>query len=202
MFVPTFATSLKAVFKVHVAHTEQVSPSGFYLKEGWTETMRQKIEMLLEISQNNRGKIFIYSDCDIVFNPKNFNPEIALKDFGDTPFIATQDDVVQKCAGFMILKGSEDLEKVLQLVLDSIYFYKEDQAALNAVINEFSIPVTILPRNEYCCIRQLEGTLDENNLWNEKPVIFPENMKIFHGNWTTGIEMKTKILGQAYEYIT
>ncbi len=187
-------SATKAGFIVKVHRTKQHSPSGMYREEGWTETMRQKIEMLLEISKEKRGEIFIYSDCDILFDPKNINPEIATRDFGEENFAVFLDDVVQLCAGFMILRGGEMLERLFELVLSHIDEYEEDQTALNEVLKKFPVKAGILPRQEYFCIRQISGTLNALDVWNGEPFTIPENLKIFHANWTKGIKAKQDLL--------
>jgi hypothetical protein len=194
-------SATEAGFLVQVIPTEQICATGFYKEKGWMETMQAKIEMLIRISKEHHDELFIYSDCDVVFNPKNFNPKVATRDFEPSLFLACQNDVVQLCAGFMIMKGGEELEKLLGLVLENIEKYHEDQTALNAVIKIVRAPVRILPDFEYCCIRQLSGTLNNQNIWNETNFEIPQQWKIFHTNWTKGVPMKQKLLEYIYESI-
>ncbi len=170
----------------------QLCKDGSYYQPGWKETMQQKIEILLEISKTHRGEIYLYSDCDVLFNPDNFSPEIAKKDLGQN-FIALQNDVVQACCGFMIMRGSEELENLLSLTLKYMEHEPEDQAALNAVLRDFPIKVKILKRKKYACVRHFFNKIS-NGVWNQKPFRLPRGMKIFHANWTKTVEDKNQLL--------
>lgn len=183
----------RAGFDLHALAIEQLCPSGSYYDSGWLETMRRKVEFLTGISESHRGECVVYCDSDVLLNARNFGPETARRDLG-THYLALQDDVVQYCCGFMILRGCAELESLFAETLRALDGAGDDQTALNRVVAAGPYRVKRLPRKQYACVAQFRCTLGSDRLWNGTAFRVPRELKMFHANWTRGVEQKERLL--------
>jgi hypothetical protein len=173
----------------------QECPSAEYGKDGWFKTMLKKVEYHIQSCQENYGKTFIYSDCDVQF----LKPFVAtlIDELGDYD-IACQNDVYPYmnrntyCAGFFICKASDTslafFEKILYDMLargESRHY--NDQVALNENLSMLKHKIL---SNRFYTIAQTT-----HSLWTENYNIkIPSDIIVHHANWTHGVSNKIKLL--------
>ncbi len=109
-----FLPSLKEDYELIVKRHSQASPSAHYMEQGWIETMRAKVNLIIEGIQSNMGEVIVHSDVDVQFlKPmKTILQEL----------IKGRDLIIQRdspegivCAGFFACKANV---KMLRLWMD------------------------------------------------------------------------------------
>lgn len=169
--------------------------SAEYGKDGWFKTMTKKVEYHIQSCQENFGKTFIYSDCDVQFlQPFISVAENELQDYD----LACQNDVYPYgnrktyCAGFFICKSNDKTLSFFEKILADMKLRGEaphynDQAALN---ENLSMVKHKTLSNKFYTISQTT-----NKLWDENyDVEVPKDIIVHHANWTHGISNKIKLL--------
>jgi len=177
---------LNKSFELDVTHIEQRG-SGDITSGGFNGSMVDKVKILQRASQENYGKHFVFSDCDVQFFG-DFKEDI-LSYTSDKLDMIAQTDCGAICAGFFIAKGSEKLENFFNLIYEQTPYYRHDQEAIN--INKNMINSSLLPNDKYFNISSVIG----DNLWQEGVEYnLPKNMLIHHANYTMGVHNKMKMM--------
>ena len=128
----------------------------------------------------------LYADCDLVFFKFT---EVDLKfRIGDKDALF-QSDAGMLCAGFIFMRPSKRLAEFFK---HCIYDYRNgkenDQDVINR--NRRMMNFGLLPAEYYNIAFANHGKV--HNFGD--PVIIPENIRIFHANWTVGIDNKVELL--------
>jgi hypothetical protein len=188
---------LNKSFELDVTRIEQRGIGGWG-SEGFNESMIDKVKILQRASQENYGKHFVFSDCDVQFFG-DFKEDILGYTSDELDMIA-QSDEGAICAGFFIAKGSEKLERFFNLIrheTPKLIGKADDQAAINEHCHQISH--ALLPTDKYFNISsewELKRTLIGGHKgWEAgKPCNLPKNMLIHHANWTEGVHNKMKMM--------
>jgi hypothetical protein len=178
--------SLKDDVPMIVGTSEQKCESATYFKNGWTATMRDKVDFLLDILKTNRGKIIVSIDPDIIF----FRPvkDRIIELLVDCDFVGQRDkpDKVEVCAGFVAMHAN-DVVIALWEQVRSLMRKKGslcDQVALNAVLHGQSKTLGLrwafLPTDEFFG----GGTFKREQWAPGKDLYIPDNPRMFHANFT------------------
>lgn len=184
----------------------QECESGEYMKDGWGDTMKRKVSLILDAI--SKGDIFVHSDCDIVYLKSIKNCLLEELDEND---IAFQNDGgtggTWYCMGFFICKPSTRIERLFQHILRNIdNFEGNDQLVLNNAISDFKNPN---PGKDWEDIsyKMLSNkfftyglTKPRNNMpWNGEKFEVPKETVTFHANWTKGVQNKHRLLDYVSE---
>ena len=216
-----FLSSIQDDFDVVIESKEQVSSSGSFMEEGWLETMKEKVRLILRASEENEGTLFIHSDVDIQF----FKAVIPII----TTLIEDYDMLIQKslahgyvCPGFFVARGGTRFTQLWTDILHDLNLQteKHDQNLLNEKLlgahplqHFFSKLLTgtiYIPKNEYAVRwKYLPDTfyspgIDRNRpgLWEPgESLEIPENIVLHHANWTRGVENKIAQLKYVQEHV-
>lgn len=210
-----FLPSLKDKYEVILEEDKQKCSSGRYMEDGWLESMRCKVNLIIRAVKENWDRIFIYSDVDIQF----FRPteQIIQK------LIQKKDMVVQQdspsgmiCAGFIAMRGSKKMLRLWEdirskLIMEDNKKY-DDQGYLNSILiynkcfmtkiyrmlkvrpkflyhNIYGIKWSYLPLTFFST-----GTVSGKIRQPGEKISIPKNIVMHHANWAIGIENKIAIL--------
>jgi hypothetical protein len=196
----------------------QKCSSGWLFSDGWRDQMVEKqkfINKSLETFFLN--EILVFSDVDISFYGDV--KEDLIESLGDNDIAFMKDhnsDEFGRCGGFFILKSNDKTRRLFSQVLSSLLslstlesttFRTSEQQTINSVLNSMpDVKWTYLPPRYYTHGLYTEGlkNFSEENqagLWwenkdeEEKQNVFiPDDMKVHHANWASGVECKMKLL--------
>jgi hypothetical protein len=160
-----------------------------YLTNGWNLTMKRKVEYIIHsLNETPENEWFVHSDCDIVL----FSGwEDILQKYKNDFDMMNQNDFSVLCAGFFFCKNNDRTRELWNKVLENLDSFEHDQWAMNAWIKKIpNLKVGILPNTYFTY-----GLLGRNN-WSGEEFTIPniENLKMFHANWTQGVENKMKLM--------
>ena len=62
-----FLPSIKDDYEIICEEHEQDCDSGVYMKAGWVEAIKKKVDLIIRAIEENWGKVFVHSDVDIQF---------------------------------------------------------------------------------------------------------------------------------------
>lgn len=184
--------------ELNIKKVPQACPSGLYCSSGWYSTMTEKVRYVIQACQENHGKIFIYSDCDVQFlGPFIDSATLELEDYD----IACQDDVYPYenrntyCAGFFICRSSDKTIKFFNTILNRLTKRKHVEGELYDDQNELNRNLHLVKHkplsHKFYTIAQTTNALWDNNYDIEN---IPSNILVHHANWTHGVENKIKLL--------
>ena len=174
--------------EIVVKEIPQECETGEYMSDGWNLSMRRKLEYVIQGIEENEGKYFIHSDCDIYF----FNPiQDALLSHAEGFDIVAQrgggDGADEMCAGFFMCHSNERTFKLFNKCLEDFDKFDNDQQALDKC--KSMVKYRTLPKSFFSVGYRWEG--DETSLHG---IRIPSYMHIFHGNWTDGIKNKISLM--------
>lgn len=179
-------------FDLEVRYFSQDCPTGSFSSTGWEKTMKKKIEYILySLEQTEKNQIFVHSDIDVQFfsNLKKEIEEFFLDEELDLLF--QRDDFrngASICMGFFICRSNENTKNFFKYIYDNLHFFKNDQIAVNQLINKFPLKYGLLPEKYYTV-----GL--KNGLWSgNENILIPNDIIVHHANFTVGIENKIKLL--------
>ncbi len=187
-----FLPSIKDDFEIIVSSAEQACESASFFKEGWTETMLAKVNVIIRAIKENMGKIFVFSDVDIQYF-KKIEPYIV-------ELIKNKDFIVQRghpkdltCAGFFVCRGNNKTlqlwEEIKKMMIKNPSL--DDQRPLNTLLqtNPFGLRWAVLPTKFYHC-----GILTSRS-WKPGVILkIPHNIVLHHACFTVGIDNKIALL--------
>ena len=163
-----------------------------YLSKGWNSTMTRKVQYVIEaLNETAENEWFVHSDCDIVLFE---GWEDILQSCPSDIDMINQNDHSVLCAGFFLCKNNVRTRELWNKVLEHMGNFEHDQWAMNEWIRKIpELKVNVLP------ISYFTYGLLGNGIWNGQEFIIPDakNLKMFHANWTVGVDNKIKLLREA-----
>lgn len=188
-FIPSWEeNNLSSNFELITLSGQQFSETGNFNSQGTLDTWDERLSMFLDIIEDNYGDFFIYSDCDVQFFG-NFYDDITSRINENTDMLA-QSDMGTICAGFMVVQANKIMKKFFEKIKKELRNFSNDQMCINHY--KMMMRSKLLPEDLYFTIANSNGgtvwTPQQNNL------MLPENMLVHHGNYTIGIENKTKLM--------
>lgn len=177
-----------------VENLTQKCQTATYMKQGWLETMMDKVNLIIKAIKDNYGNVFIYSDCDIIFC--NQFVKDCLDKLNNKDIVFQTDNVSDACCGFMVISANKNSYNFFNLILQNIHKYKDDQAPINEYLKNQETPITynLLDNLYYNLYFDLKGKALNWDPFKDQLPNIPSNIKIFHANWIIGIEKKYKTL--------
>jgi hypothetical protein len=171
-------------YDLHVMTCKQYGSSN-YGTSGFNSAMYQKLKLLHEMAQLP-DKYALYSDCDMVFLRETAQDLIDRIGDKDALF---QWDRTELCAGFIFMRPSDKVSAYFEHCLKNMNPEKEgDQAPINRysdMIMHDTLPM------EYFNISFTQGA----RLYHKGDTVdIPTGIRIFHANWTIGVENKEELL--------
>jgi hypothetical protein len=167
----------------------QECSSGNFLSEGWNSTMRKKVEYIIySLNETPENEWFVHSDCDIIL----FDGwEDILRKYKDDFDMLNQNDYATLCAGFFFCKNNSRTRELWDNVLKTLDQFEHDQWAMNVWMRKIpNLKVGILPDTYFTY-----GLLGKDN-WTGQEFTIPnsKNLKMFHANWTHGVDNKISLI--------
>ena len=95
--------------KIRSASHKQTTRSGEFMEQGWLESMKYKLQVILQAIEENRNEYFIFSDVDIYYYDK-FIPDLINRDL----ILLVKKIVVHYALGFLLRKVMIMLEIYLR----------------------------------------------------------------------------------------
>jgi hypothetical protein len=192
-FLSSYEEHLKDSFELKAKHVTQHSPTGDYGSVGFSETMLEKINHIIESIDTSDEEPLVFADCDIQFFG-DFKEDI-ISQLGEYD-IKFQNDVACRCAGFFICKQSEKVlnffENIREILKKNMRPGVDDQVVINQVLDKNLFPNLIhgLLDNKYFTVAMATGSKQ----WVGQYFDVPNNIYTHHGNWTVGMENKIKLM--------
>ena len=192
-FLSSYNQHLKDSFELKAKHVTQHSPSGDYGSEGFSETMLEKINHIIESIDTGDNEPMVFADCDIQFFGDFKEDIIAQLGNSDIKF---QNDVVCRCAGFFVCRQSDKVlnffENVRQILIKNMRPGVDDQVVINSALQQNLFPNLNhgLLDNKYFTVAMATGAKQ----WNGEDFNTPKNIYTHHGNWTMGMDNKVKLM--------
>jgi hypothetical protein len=164
--------------------------SGSFMGKGWKEAMGKKIDFIIDMINDCWGDYFVFADADVIFFRKTVDYLVSQVKNVDAAF---QVDAGKMCAGFFIMKCNNATLNFMTTVKELYGKYPEDQTAMQnhvSMINYKLLPTDIFN------ISHING----NRVWDcDYSLKIPSNIRVFHGNWTIGIDNKIRIMNFAVD---
>ncbi len=219
LFREWFLPSFKDNYSIIEKRGSQGSASGRYKDIGWSDLVGQKVDFIIEAVKRDWGKLFVFSDPDILFITKINDHLSKIKKNQDILF---QEDRDMICTGFFICRANKKTLKFWQNVRSHIrlsnaddqdcanYLLKQGEGLITTVIakvlqkksnewriirnkmgdNRARVKWDYLSKQFYSPGRDLDG-----KVWNQgKQLSIPKNIVLYHANWTIGTENKIQHL--------
>lgn len=199
-FLPTYKEQNKNKdFSLYVSEMNQISQNGSYNTYGFRQSTSDKLKVIIQSIDDNKGERIIYSDPDVQFfdgfrddilKYKEIEPDVDVFCQCDTP--KCPENVIL-CTGFMVIKCNDITKKAFSDALEHIDKFEHDQYAFNYFARK-TLNWRTFPEDKYYTIAYNTG----NAVWNgEEYTGIPKNILMHHANWTVGVQNKIKLL----EYI-
>jgi hypothetical protein len=171
----------------------QECSTAVFMTEGWNSTMRRKVQYVIDaLRETPENQWFVHADCDIVLFQEW---ETILHKYGREYDMLIQDDYATLCAGFFFCKNNELTRTLWSKVLETLDKFDHDQLAMNFWIRQIhKLKVGVLP-NSYFTYGLFGKDTWEGTTKFEIPDV--KNLKMFHANWTAGIQNKIELLKEA-----
>lgn len=184
-FVETFESSGMANSFELVSRKFEQESSGRFMEAGWNNTMRKKVQYVLDSIDETLGSWFIHADCDIQFFAdmlSDMEPRISSYD------LVAQSDNGTICAGFFACRSTERMRTVFKEVLNIMDQAGNDQHALNALKSRFSYQ--LLPASYFTI-----GAVNGGKVWNgETNFMPPKRVFMHHANYVIGPDKKLELM--------
>lgn len=134
------------------------------------------------------GELFMYTDSDMIFR-------VPFSDFtcGDDDIRFQEDKgTYNLCLGFFVARVSPKIVKLFE----NIYNATNETTNCQIAINQFmgGIKYSFFPRNDVVGY----GLISNDKIWNGEDFEIPP-CKVFHANYTIGLENKLKLMHKAIE---
>tara|TARA_R100000700_G_scaffold34984_1_gene43326 strand:+ start:1211 stop:1873 length:663 start_codon:yes stop_codon:yes gene_type:complete len=190
-----FKSSLREIYNkkevsIRAAYHKQTTSEGKFMEAGWLDSMRYKLQVILQAIEENSNDYFIFADTDIVFY-NDFIDDLK-ESLGDKD-IACQEDCNSLCAGFFIARGNDKNKKLFTEIYNNFTEMVNDQVALNRLKD--MVDYKFLDKEKYYTIGNFYDNPDGTHVWDGVThIIPPKNMKIHHANYVVGVESKIKLI--------
>lgn len=191
VFLNQFLQSLDCNgFDIILREHEQECKTGEFASDGWNITTRRKFEFILDcLEKMENEESFIFSDIDIQFfqSPKIFCDRVLSE-----CDIAFQNDYYgHACTGFFYAKNNSKVRNLLNLSIENISKFRDDQEVVNYLLQDQKIDISykLLPR-EFFTYGMYYSHWEPNN----RQFKVPQNMVVHHANWVIGVDNKLDLL--------
>lgn len=200
-FLKSFNKYLKNEFVLLDKKITQISKTGVYYEDGFRETMKEKIKHIVDSMDENSNQMCVFSDCDVEFFGEMKEDLTNQLDGFD---IKLQNDVTNLCAGFFTFIQNKKTKKLFENILQAFEDYTfngvlkkgiDDQVLLNRLISKVEGLRYGTLDKKYFNVAQSLGP----KRWNGENFRIPEDIIMFHSNWTVGLENKVKLLDKTRE---
>ena len=201
----------------------QKCAAGWLFAEGWRDQMIEKQKFINKNLQTFfMDEVLVFCDVDISFY--GGVKDDLLNCLGDNDIAFMKDhnsDEFGRCGGFFIVKSNDKTRELFSEVLfklssfnsnEETTFNSSEQQTINSVLNSTKdIKWTYLPARYYTHGLYTEGRKNfseenQSGLWwenkdeEEKENVFiPDDMKVHHANWASGVENKINLLEFVYK---
>lgn len=191
LFNNYFCPSLPTEIEIDATHVQQIG-DGNYMNSGWKLSTMEKIKIMLRAV--NENEYFIWSDCDVIF----FGPitDILLSELGDHELACQNESRGIYGSGFFICKSTVNTRKLfdnmLNIMVQSNDLNDDDEKCLNRLVQNC--------RSKFLSdLFWNVGLFFENNgypiiTWSNQDFQIPQDIVVFHANWTVGVENKIRLL--------
>ncbi|CAG7581509.1 MAG: hypothetical protein SLAVMIC_00877 [uncultured marine phage] len=192
-FLSSYNEHLKDSFELKAKHVTQHSQSGDYGSDGFSETMLEKINHIIESINPEENEPLVFADCDIQFFG-DFKEDI-VKQLGDMD-IKFQNDVVCRCAGFFVCQQTDKVltffENIKKILIKNMRPGVDDQVVINSALQQNLFPNLNhgMLDNKYFTVAMVTGAQQ----WTGQDFTIPPNILTHHGNWTVGMNNKIKVM--------
>jgi hypothetical protein len=196
-FIPTLTDNCELIIR----HYPQECAQAQWMRPGWTDTTRHKIELILDAIEENWGTVFIYADIDIQF----FAPFVdkVLQKIEGLDFVFQRhnpDGIV--CSGFFACRAHEKTKQFFLAVQKMMHKNKKmsDQPAINyCLAKQADILWDYLPDTFFGGgTRAATSKAWEPGDWLD----IPEGIILHHANCTRGIKNKIAQLEYVRKIVT
>lgn len=169
---------------------KQTTQSGKFMEQGWLESMKYKLQVILQAIEENKDDYFIFSDVDIYYYDRFLDDLVeSVRDYD----IACQEDCGTLCAGFFIAKSNDSVKSLFEKVYKTFTTLVNDQVALNH--HKDMVNFKLLDKEKYFTIGNFFNNDDGTHIWdNSSNIIPPANMLIHHGNYVQGVDNKINLM--------
>ena len=175
---------------IRTASHKQTTQSGSFMEEGWLESMKYKLEVILQAIKENENEYFIFSDVDIIYYDKFIDDLLQSVEGYD---IACQEDCGTLCAGFFIAKGNEKILNLFTKIYRTFTTLVNDQVALNHYKTDVNFK--FLDKEKYYTIGNFFNNTNGTHVWDNKSnIVPPKSIKMHHANYAEGVENKIKLI--------
>jgi hypothetical protein len=199
---------------------QKCANSGWLFSDGWRDQMIEKQRFINKHLNSTPDPTVVFCDVDIAFyGDIHDDLQICLGD-NDIAFLKDHNsDRFGRNGGFIVVRSNEKTKKLFATVLSKLQklskekgpstgFDTSEQHMINSTLDSMpEIKWTFLPPRYYTHGLYIEGIkkFDEekqNGLWWEQKdkeerenVFIPDDIKIHHANWASGVERKLDLLG-------
>lgn len=169
-----------------------------FMTDGWNSTMRKKVQYIIDaLSNTKEDEWFVHADCDIVLFPEW--KQVLIQYEKSNLDMMIQNDYASLCAGFFFCKNNSKTRTLWDNVIKTLNQFEHDQYAMNHWIKHTpDVKVGILPDSYFTYGLFGKGTWDGQDF--KVPNI--SDLKMFHGNWTVGVNRKIEIIKKVIEQKT
>jgi len=175
---------------IRSASHKQTTRTGKFMEQGWLESMKYKLQVILQAIDENKDEYFIFSDVDIYYYNRFLDDLINGVQGYD---IACQEDCGTLCAGFFIAKGNDNVKSLFMEVYRTFTTLVNDQVALNK--HKDMVNYKLLDKEKYYTIGNFFNNKDGTHIWdNNSDIIPPSNMLMHHGNYVQGVDNKINLM--------
>lgn len=195
MYENYFRTSLRNLYSkdealIKATYHSQTTSSGSFMTKGWLDSMDIKLDIILKAIYENKGKSFIFADCDIQF----FKPFIKRieQELEDCDIIC-QEDRGSLCAGFFGCKSNDRTLELFTTIKDKFREMVNDQVALNNL--KHIVKYKTLNKEEFYTIGNFFENVNGTFVWdNNTNIVPPKSIVLHHANYVIGVDNKLKLL--------
>lgn len=180
----------KKELKIFSACHDQTTETGSFMEQGWLDSMKYKLEVIIQAIHENKNEYFIFSDVDIIFYDRFVDDLIeSVKGYD----IACQEDCGSLCAGFFIAKGNDRNLNLFTKIYKTFRQLVNDQVALNHYKDD--VDYKLLDKSKYYTIGNYFNNSDGTHIWDNKTeIIPPRNIKVHHANYAVGVDSKIRLI--------
>lgn len=180
-FVPSINRYERGNFSLHMAHHDQICKEAKYMSDGWKEMMMFKIDQY--ITASNNSDMFIWSDVDIEFYDAFI--ENCKEQLGNHEIAFQKGNNNEYCAGFFIARSTDNVKNFFLHIKNNYQQYQCDQSAINANITK--VRAKFLNDDFY-------NVGFQHRRWSGQDFSIGKPIKMFHANYTEGLENKIVLL--------
>lgn len=190
-----FLPSIKDDYEVIVEFIDIQEGEGTFRATDWFQAIEKKVELIIQATQENLGRIFIFSDVDITFYRPTW-PHIAqaLEGYDMVFQRDTPNGVI--CTGFFACRAHERtlaFWREIQLLMRNHQGRWHDQTAVNHLLRRNCSTSTI--SWDYLPPEFLSGGTLTGRKWRSgRPLPVPSGIILHHANFTKGVANKIKQL--------